>query len=104
MLDVKRGTIVEPYADCFIKYDGVNISNIRKIFGDSFVRLVSESHASTANLNEIHLLVRSYIKMADGQVFDIQIGDYIGRTNTGELFICRPETFEMMKKIGHSLL
>lgn len=95
---------MESYAGCFIKYDGINISNVRKIFGDSFVRLVSESHASTANLNEIHFLVRSYIKTADGQIFDIQIGDYIGRTNTGEIFICRPETFEMMRKIGHLFL
>lgn len=94
---------MESYDGCFIKYDGIDISNVRKICGDSFVRSIYESHMST-NTNNIHLLIRSYIKMADGQIFDIQIGDYIGRTNTGEIFICRPETFEMMRKIGHLFL
>ena len=92
------------YDDCVIKYDGINMTNVRKICGDSFVRLVSETHASTNNSNEIHFLVKSYIKMTDGQIFDVQIGDYIGRTNAGDLFVCRPETFEMMKKISYLLL
>lgn len=92
---------MESYNGCFIKYDGLDMSNVRKICGDSFVRSISEIHASTDNTNKIHFLGRSYIKMADGQLFEVYIGDYIGKTNDGDLFICRPETFEMLKKLSY---